>query len=86
MQKGILQKSVLGIFGLAMASVGPSMPAAAAPTSVCYDAILWCKYHSGAYPSFAECVEQESQLRCPVAASGNGADGLIARPNALPIA
>jgi hypothetical protein len=79
-----MKKSVLGVFGVALATVSPTVPAAAAPTSACYDAILWCKYHPGAYSSFEECIEQESRLRCPAARSAGAMEGLIARPNGLP--
>lgn len=49
----------------ATSSSQPAMAGRAA--YICNDALLYCKYGQwqGLYASFAECLREESELRCP---------------------
>ena len=58
-----IRSVALASFTLGAAILTPSTPAVAA--APCYEAVLFCKYHSDHYPSFAACIAEESLLLCP---------------------
>ncbi|WP_109808206.1 hypothetical protein [Sphingosinithalassobacter portus] len=71
---GYAKSTAVALFALGAATSVPLAPAVAAPTEVCYEAILFCKLHPHMYPTQAECREEQALLLCDAVA---GTDPLV---------
>lgn len=71
-----VKHGLLGGFALGMTLSAATAPAFAAPEP-CWQAIQYCKTHPHAYPSFEECIAEES-LFCGPSVTGSEDGDLLA--------